>query len=141
RRGAEDAARSRPHRRARRRGAYERTAPLLPAGPRGERARHTGRDRPIDVLTHPALAHLHPTGNHPERAERLAVLLQHQHVWSEGRSATEDELLLVHARDHVERVRAVEEPTWLDGDTIATATTFEAASLAAGTAIEAALRG
>jgi acetoin utilization deacetylase AcuC-like enzyme len=69
------------------------------------------------------------------------VLLQHQHVWSEGRSATDDELLLVHAREHVERVRAVAEPTWLDGDTIATATTFEAASLAAGTAVEAALRG
>jgi acetoin utilization deacetylase AcuC-like enzyme len=32
-------------------------------------------------------------------------------------------------------------PTLLDGDTIATATTFEAAALAAGTSIEAALRG
>jgi acetoin utilization deacetylase AcuC-like enzyme len=71
----------------------------------------------------------------------VAVLLQHQHVWSEGRHATDDELLLVHAREHVERVRAVDEPTWLDGDTIATETTFEAASLAAGTAVEAALRG
>jgi acetoin utilization deacetylase AcuC-like enzyme len=69
------------------------------------------------------------------------VLLEHQHVWSEGRSATEDELLLVHAREHVERVRAVDEPTWLDGDTIATGTTFEAAALAAGTAVDAALRG
>jgi acetoin utilization deacetylase AcuC-like enzyme len=38
-------------------------------------------------------------------------------------------------------VRGVDDPRWLDGDTIATATTFEAASLAAGTAIEAALRG
>jgi len=38
-------------------------------------------------------------------------------------------------------VRAVEAPTWLDGDTLATATTFEAASLAAGTAVEAARRG
>jgi len=35
----------------------------------------------------------------------------------------------------------VEEPEWLDADTLCTATTFEAASLAAGTAIEAALRG
>jgi len=69
------------------------------------------------------------------------VLLDHQPVWSEGRAATEDELLLCHAAAHVERVRAVEEPTWLDYDTIATATSFEAASLAAGTAIEAALRG
>ena len=69
------------------------------------------------------------------------MLLQHQHLWSEGRHATDDELLLVHAREHIERVRAVDEPTWLDGDTIATETTFEAASLAAGTAVEAALRG
>ncbi|HTZ06390.1 MAG TPA: histone deacetylase [Gaiellaceae bacterium] len=96
---------------------------------------------PIDVLTHPALARLHPTGHHPERPERLQVLLDHQPVWSEGRAATEDELLLCHTAAHVERVRAVEEPTWLDYDTIATATSFEAASLAAGTAIEAAVRG
>jgi acetoin utilization deacetylase AcuC-like enzyme len=38
-------------------------------------------------------------------------------------------------------VRAVEEPEWLDLDTLCTATTWEAATLAAGTAIEAALRG
>jgi len=38
-------------------------------------------------------------------------------------------------------MRAVNVPTWLDGDTIATETTFEAAKLAAGTAVEAALRG
>jgi acetoin utilization deacetylase AcuC-like enzyme len=69
------------------------------------------------------------------------VLLEHQHVWSEGRAATDEELRLVHTREHVELVRAVESPTWLDGDTIATETTFEAASLAAGTAIEAARRG
>jgi acetoin utilization deacetylase AcuC-like enzyme len=62
-------------------------------------------------------------------------------VWSEGRAATDEELLLVHTREHVDLVRSIEEPTWLDGDTIATASTFEAASLAAGTAIEAARRG
>jgi acetoin utilization deacetylase AcuC-like enzyme len=67
--------------------------------------------------------------------------LEHRHGWSEGRRATDDELLLVHAREHVERIRAVDGPTWLDGDTIATETTFEAASLAAGTAVEAAVRG
>jgi acetoin utilization deacetylase AcuC-like enzyme len=69
------------------------------------------------------------------------VLLEHQHVWSEGRAATDEELLLVHTREHVELVRAVKSPTWLDGDTIATETTFEAASFAAGTAVEAARRG
>ncbi len=38
-------------------------------------------------------------------------------------------------------VRAVEDTVWLDGDTVCSGTTFEAAALAAGTAIEAALRG
>jgi acetoin utilization deacetylase AcuC-like enzyme len=38
-------------------------------------------------------------------------------------------------------VQATEDPTWLDYDTICTETTWEAARLAAGTAIEAAVRG
>ena len=38
-------------------------------------------------------------------------------------------------------MRTVEDPLWLDYDTICTETTWEAARLAAGTAIEAALRG
>ena len=69
------------------------------------------------------------------------MLLEHQHLWSEGRRATDDELLLVHTPEHVGRVREVDEPTWLDYDTVSSETTFEAACLAAGTAIEAALRG
>jgi acetoin utilization deacetylase AcuC-like enzyme len=69
------------------------------------------------------------------------VLLAHQHIWSEGRAATLDELLLCHTAEHVELVRGVEEAVLLDPDTVCTATTFEAAALAAGTAIEAALRG
>ena len=69
------------------------------------------------------------------------MLLAHQHIWSEGRAATAEELLLCHTAEHVELVRAVEDTVWLDGDTVCTATTFEAATLAAGTAIEAALRG
>jgi acetoin utilization deacetylase AcuC-like enzyme len=87
------------------------------------------------------MARLHPTGNHAERPERLAVLLAHQHIWSEGRAATDEELRLCHTPEHVELVRSVEDTVWLDADTICTPTTFEAASLAAGTAIEAALRG
>ncbi|HEY2311182.1 MAG TPA: histone deacetylase [Gaiellaceae bacterium] len=99
--------------------------------------------RAIDVLTHRAFARLHPTGGHPERPERLAALLGQQHIWSEGRAATTEELLLCHTAEHVELIRSVEgsDPLWLDGDTLCTATTFEAAALAAGTAIEAALRG
>jgi acetoin utilization deacetylase AcuC-like enzyme len=69
------------------------------------------------------------------------VLLAHQHLWSEGRAATTEELLLCHSAEHVELIRSAEDGFWLDGDTVCTGTTFEAASLAAGTAIEAALRG
>jgi acetoin utilization deacetylase AcuC-like enzyme len=69
------------------------------------------------------------------------VLLAHQHAWSEGRAATTEELLLCHTVEHVEYVRAIEGRVWLDADTLGNGTTFEAASLAAGTSIEAALRG
>jgi acetoin utilization deacetylase AcuC-like enzyme len=63
------------------------------------------------------------------------------HVWSEGRAATADELLLCHTRAHVEGIRAIDAPTWFGYDTVASQTTWETALLAAGTAIEAALRG
>ena len=69
------------------------------------------------------------------------MLLEHFHGWTEGRAATEDELLLVHRGEHVAHVRSTVDATWLDYDTLATATTYEAAALAAGTAIEAALHG
>ncbi|HKI92418.1 MAG TPA: histone deacetylase [Gaiellaceae bacterium] len=92
-------------------------------------------------MTHPALAELHPTGHHPERPERLRALLAHQLLWSEGREASEEELLLCHTPEHVGRVRAVEDPVWLDYDTICSETSWRAARLAAGTAIEAAVRG
>jgi acetoin utilization deacetylase AcuC-like enzyme len=115
---------------------------LLPRTARTRRRRRAREGtRVIDVLTHPALARLHPTGAHPDRPERIAVLLAHQHVWSEGRAATEEELLLCHTAEHVALIRDVENGFWIDGDTVCTETTFEAASLAAGTAIEAALRG
>jgi len=67
------------------------------------------------------------------------VLLEHLPTWTEGRAATEDELHLCHTREHVARMQAITERVMLDGDTIASETTYEAACLAAGTAIEAAL--
>ena len=69
------------------------------------------------------------------------MLLAHQHIWSEGRAASVEELLLCHTPEHVELISSVEDGLWLDGDTVCTATTYEAAALAAGTAIEATLRG
>jgi len=69
------------------------------------------------------------------------VLLEHFPAAGEGRAASEDELLLAHTPEHVANVRAITGPTWLDADTPATETTYEAACLAAGTAIEAVQRG
>jgi acetoin utilization deacetylase AcuC-like enzyme len=69
------------------------------------------------------------------------VLLEHFEGWSEGSPADDDDLLLCHTPEHVEHVRSVDDVEWLDYDTVATPTTFDAASLAAGTAVEAALRG
>jgi acetoin utilization deacetylase AcuC-like enzyme len=105
----------------------------------GER-RRPRRGPAIEILSHSAFAHLHPTGHHPERPERLAAL-QNAFAWSEGRAATEEELLRCHSRTHVATVKSIREPTWLDPDTPASETTWEAALLAAGTAIEAARAG
>jgi len=50
-------------------------------------------------------------------------------------------VLRCHSEKHVARIREIAEPTWLDADTFASETSFEAALLAAGGAISAAERG
>ena len=92
---------------------------------------------PVDVLSHPELSRLHPTGHHPERPERLEVILAALGGYTEGRPATPEQLERVHNPAHVHLVRGLEAETWLDGDTVATATTYRAASLAAGTTLAA----
>ena len=92
------------------------------------------------VVSHPSFAALHPTGGHPERRERIAVLLEAFPDFVEARPATVEQVAAVHDRDYIEAVRVVSEsgrPTMLDADTICTSTTYEAAILAAGAAIQA----
>jgi acetoin utilization deacetylase AcuC-like enzyme len=92
----------------------------------------------MDVVSHAAFARLHPTGGHPESQARIEVLLERfAHV--ECGPATEADILRCHTREYVERIRTAR--GWLDADTICTETTFEAALLAAGAAIEAVRRG
>jgi acetoin utilization deacetylase AcuC-like enzyme len=93
----------------------------------------------IDVFSHRRLAELHPTGHHPERPERLAALLE-AFAWTKGRPASEEEILRCHSAAHVANIRSIAAPTWLDSDTPASETTYEAALLAAGTSVEAAAR-
>jgi acetoin utilization deacetylase AcuC-like enzyme len=50
-------------------------------------------------------------------------------------------VLRCHTEEYLDRIRGITEPTWLDGDTFASETSYEAAMLAAGGAIAAAERG
>jgi acetoin utilization deacetylase AcuC-like enzyme len=98
----------------------------------------------IPLVSHRALADLHPTGDHPEGLERIRVLHEAFPEFVEARPATVDEVAAVHRREYVETVRSVSasgRPTLLDVDTICTETTYEAALLAAGAAIGAVERG
>jgi len=68
------------------------------------------------------------------------VLLEAFPDWVEARPATVDEIAAVHERGYIDTVRAVSEsgrPTMLDADTVCTETSYEAALLAAGAAIQA----
>ena len=88
----------------------------------------------------------HDTGSHPEGADRISTIvgyLQAADIWPQlrlvaPRPATEKDILLVHARQHLEMVRraAAAGGRWLDGDTHVSARSFEIALLAAGGALE-----
>ena len=89
-------------------------------------------DRPLVSST--AFATLHPTGSHPESQQRI-VVLHERFGFVECSPATETDILRCHTEELVERVRT--ERGWLDADTVCTDSTYEAALLAAGAAIEA----
>lgn len=102
------------------------------------------------VSTHPAYAE-HLTGaGHPERPERLqAVLSGVERAALAGevvpvapRQATREELVRVHAEDYVDALErfCAAGGGQLDGDTTATAESWEAACYAAGAGIDAAER-
>ena len=94
----------------------------------------------MNVVSNASLAELHPTTGHPESPDRLRVLLD-RFEWSEGRVATRDDVLRCHAESLVETVAAIHGETWLDHETPASASTYEAALLAAGCAIAAVEHG
>jgi acetoin utilization deacetylase AcuC-like enzyme len=87
------------------------------------------------VISHAALGHLHPTGHHPESPARLLELLERHLDFVEGRRATRDEIERVHDLGYVAEIEGLEEDVFLDADTPAGPTTWEAARLAAGCAI------
>jgi acetoin utilization deacetylase AcuC-like enzyme len=92
----------------------------------------------VDVVSHPDLATLHPTGSHPESRGRLAVLHE-RFEFVDCAPATEADVLRCHTPELVARIRSTR--GFIDADTICTETSFEAALLAAGAAIEASRLG
>jgi acetoin utilization deacetylase AcuC-like enzyme len=72
-----------------------------------------------------------------ERPERLQVLLDHFRGTSEGVPATREDVERVHTSAYVDQIASIDTPRWLDPDTCADPTSFEAALLAAGCTIQA----
>jgi acetoin utilization deacetylase AcuC-like enzyme len=102
-----------------------------------ERARRApGKVGLTDLVSNPALAQLHPTEPHVESRERLLALLDAFEV-VEGSHASREQLERCHASAYLDRLEALEVPTMLDPDTVASETSYEAALLAAGCALEA----
>jgi acetoin utilization deacetylase AcuC-like enzyme len=97
----------------------------------------------MELVSHPAMAHLHPTSahHHPEREDRLALLLDHFGCGVEGRPAGRADIELVHEPAYVDAIAELDDERWLDGDTLAGPTTWEAARLAVGCGVEAVRRG
>jgi acetoin utilization deacetylase AcuC-like enzyme len=93
----------------------------------------------VDVISHPAFAHLHPTGHHvhPETPLRLIRLQERFPEFVHGAPAEPEDISRVHDSAYVESIDAILDETWLDPDTLACASTWEAARLAAGCAIRA----
>jgi acetoin utilization deacetylase AcuC-like enzyme len=92
----------------------------------------------MELVSDARFATLHPTGGHPESQARIEVL--HERFSFVGCvPATEEDVLRCHMPALVERVRDTR--GWITLDTICTETTYEAAMLAAGAAIEAARIG
>src|SRR4051812_40196829 len=92
----------------------------------------------MDVISHPLFTTLHPTGGHPESGRRIAALHE-RFDFVACEPAAEEDVLRCHTPALVERVRTFR--GWLDGDTVCTETSYDAALLAAGAAIEAVRRG
>ena len=95
-------------------------------------------------VSHTDFATLHLTGDHVERPERVAVLLEAFPEYKEPPRATFEELQLCHDPDYIRRIRDTSErgqTLMLDADTVCTPSTYETSRLAAGGAIAVAADG
>jgi acetoin utilization deacetylase AcuC-like enzyme len=74
----------------------------------------------------------------PERVRKALEFLREQYDFLEPKPASQEDLLLVHSREHVDRVKNAEAGSYLDGDTPAPENIYEYARLSAGAAFLAA---
>ena len=94
----------------------------------------------IPLVSHPALTRLHPTGEHPEHGGRLAALHAAYADFVTAAPATRVQVELCHDPAYVERLTELSrggETVFLDPDTVFTPSSYDAALLAAGAAIQA----
>ena len=93
----------------------------------------------MDVISDSRFVELHdsPAASSPEHAGRLRVLLERFPNYVRAEPAGRDRIELVHSPAYVDAIRDIDAEGWLDPDTYATPSTWEAACLAAGCAIRA----
>jgi acetoin utilization deacetylase AcuC-like enzyme len=94
----------------------------------------------VKLISHADFVRLHPTGEHPERPARIEAL-QRAFEWDEAQPAQRGDIERCHDAALVDLVESIDRPTMLDLDTVASGTSYEAALLSAGAAIEAARTG
>ncbi|UCE87053.1 MAG: histone deacetylase [Deltaproteobacteria bacterium] len=96
------------------------------------------------VLEDPRYRDHAPAGPHPESPDRLRAVARaiaeraDRVVRRAPRTASDEEILRIHSRDHLAAIRAAvaAAPAWLDPDTYVSERSLEVARLAAGGAIE-----
>ena len=93
----------------------------------------------MDVISHPSFVELHECkpGANAEHVGRLRVLHERFPVYVHGEPAAREEIEAVHSTRYVAAIEGIAAEVWLDPDTYAGPTTWEAARLAAGCAIRA----
>ncbi len=101
----------------------------------------------VNVVWHPSSLRHHTGTGHPENPERLRAVLETLRsqelassvVWHEAAPANREHILEVHSLQYVQRLEQLAEQGggWLDGDTVMSADSFDAALHAAGAAIKA----
>jgi acetoin utilization deacetylase AcuC-like enzyme len=97
----------------------------------------------MDLISHSDFTRLHPVLDPicDERPERLQVLQERFPGFAVGRVASREDIERVHTSEYVDRIGKLQSPGWLDPDTYADSTTYEASLLAAGCTIQAVLDG